>query len=205
MLRHALFGLILAGCAIPAKAGILLAHADQHWQRVDSSPWAVQLGFQVRLAEPGQITTNYAPLGTSAYPFEGIPDDGSLGLFGSGDEGVYTILPTDDIHFAAFELLLTNPANDELAMHLFYWNSEGRMFLSPAVGGVEWSYVGAGAVGADLESVRLNILNIDVAWTGSVVTVDADIRWEFWGTPVPSPAAVVLLLMGAGSIRRRRS
>lgn len=156
------------------------------------------------MAQAGEIATNYAPLGTSAFPFEGIPDDGSLGLFGASSEGRYTIGPGDDVHFAPFEAMLTDPTNDEIAMHLFYWNSEGRMFLSPAVGGEEWTFLGTGAIGGDLEYVQLNILNIDVAWNGSQVQVDTDIRWELWGTPVPTPSAGVLLAVWAAVSRRRR-
>lgn len=198
-----LIGLAAAAfSAGPVLGAELLAQTTPHWHRSDSSPSDVRLGFQIRLAVPGAIATDYAPLGTSPYPYEGIPDDGSLGTFGSGDEGIYVIRPEDDLHFATFESLLTNGADDETAMHLFYWNTEGRMFLSPVFGGGEWTYFGTGAVGGDLEYVRLVIQNIDVAWTGATVTVDADVRWEMWGTPAPSPGTG--LLLGVWSFRSRR-
>lgn len=204
MTRLSMVGIGFCSITNIGVAAVLLAHADQHWQRSDESPWNVQLGFQVRLAEAGKIATDYFPLGTSAYPFEGIPDDGSLGLFGSESEGSYVIQPSDDIHFSAFETLLTNNQNDEFAMHLFYWNTEGSMFLSPAVGGVEWTYTGTGAIGADLEQVRLQILDIDIDWNGSTVVVDADIRWEFWGTPVPAPTPSLAIVAGVMVAARRR-
>lgn len=206
MLRSSCCVLTWALSASTVPAAVLLAHADQHWQRSDTSPWDVQLGFQIRLAQPGELATNYAPLGTSAFPFEGHPDDGSLGLFNSASEGIYTITPSDDVHFGMFETLLANSSNDAIAMHLFYWNSEGQMFLSPAVGGEEWTFLGNGGTSADLQAVKLNILNIDIRRDGSTVHVDADIRWEMWGNPVPSPGVAVGMLAGTMvSLRRRRS
>lgn len=206
MLRSTCCALALGLCAFQSSAEVLLAHADQHWIRSDATAWDVQLGFQIRLAQPGEIATNYAPLGTSAFPFEGIPDDGSLGLFNSASEGTYTIGPADDVHFATFESLLANSSNDAIAMHLFYWNSEGSMFLSPAVGGEEWTFLGTGGMGADLQSVKLNILNIDIRRDGSAVHVDADIRWELWGEPLPTPGTGLVILAGTAiALRRRRA
>lgn len=143
----------------------------------------VRVGFAVRIARQGQSAADYSAIGTPLCPFEGIPDDGSLGTFGSVEELPMhvDIYPSEDSEFGPFASLLADSTNDEIDAHTGYFRaSDGQLILSPSFGGPEWGFAQGGPLpGSALRFVRLAFFHANGV---------LDPRWQLWGERGETPS-----------------
>ena len=126
----------------------------------------------------------------------------------AGDSGTYDFTPTNTQYFKDFASLLTD-GQDELLLEYLYVEDCG----GGNIGGDAESSRLRGApdlIGSNLEFIRLVVNNISrEPYTppcdcGPGTRFDANINWQFWGTPVPEPTTLTLLFIIALLRRHRR-
>lgn len=114
-----------------------------------------------------------------------------------GDTGAYDFTPTNTQNFEDFASLLTD-GQDEFILEYLYVEDCGGGNMG---GDSESSRLGGAPdlIGNNLDFIRLVVNNITSepfdppCDCGPGTRFDADITWQFWGTPVPEPAAAILL------------
>ena len=120
-----------------------------------------------------------------------------------GDSGTVEFAPQTDPDFLFLAGLATNGVNDEYRIHTNWpdgtggggGGAESRLFgRSPHAGDPP------DLVGYELELIRLTVENVDFEpWPGDDgdgYFVLADLRYEFFGSVIPEPATLVLLVGG---------
>lgn len=126
----------------------------------------------------------------------------------AGAAGIYDFAPTNTQNFAEFASLLTDGQDDFLLEYLYVEDCGGGNIggdsESSRLGGVP------DLIGNNLEFIRLIVHDIAVdpydppCECGPGTQFDADITWQFWGTPVPEPATLGLLSFAIILNRRRK-
>jgi hypothetical protein len=122
------------------------------------------------------------------------------------ESGQFDFASSNSPDFAEFAQLVTDGHNDFIV-------TLGYVF---ACGGGGPGYQEADVLGGDpdlsgtrLEFVRLIVADLTLepqehpCNCGTSIHYDANLIWEFWGTPVPEPAAIVLLTVGLLFLSRR--
>lgn len=146
-------------------------------------------------------------------PFDADPPGSRLreGTFWSeGEQGIHEFSALDTAEFALFADLATNGVNDKYLLYTFWPGGigsaqggfESRLFgREPALGELPDLF------GFELDLVRISVRNVDFEpWpmpdpTGFEVTYD--LTYEFYGTPIPEPGTLLLLVSG-GMIKLTR-
>lgn len=125
-----------------------------------------------------------------------------------GDSGNYQIDSTTEPLFSELANVLSNGIDDTIFLLSGMQGCNGG--LGGGVGISESFYFGmpTDLAGFEIEFVRIAVSNVHIetldpelswqAWT-------AEVNYEFWGTPVPEPAAFTLVLIAAILARPRRT
>jgi len=164
--------------------------------------------------EASQLITSFSHfIGGGASPCEPAPAEFYLSIDGppplyytplgrglaswnDGEAGDYQISPDNETHWSDFSASLTNGLDDHLGLLT-------EMRGSGGAGGTIWLESrlfpgGHDLAGNQLDFVRLDVSNVHI-WTIDPTTHwqgwSADVTYEFWGTPLPEPATVLLLVV----------
>ncbi len=185
---------ILSILPSPLKAGTLLSSFSLH---AGAGPAPCQsTRTQFFLEHDSQGFTHIVTLGQG------------LRFWGDGEAGFIDFTPSNSPAFSEFAALVSD-GQDDFIVSLGY--AEGCGGGGP--GFMESEMLGGAPdlAGWQLESVRLIVHDITVEAydppcdCGPGTRFDANITWEFWGTPVPEPGMLGLLgVVGVGMSRRGR-
>lgn len=120
-----------------------------------------------------------------------------------GDSGTVDFAPQTDPDFLSLAVLATNGVNDDYRIHTNWPDGAGGGgggFESRLFGRSPHAGEPPDLVGYELELIRLTVENVGFEpWPGDDgdgYFVLADLRYEFFGSVIPEPATLVLLVGG---------
>ena len=120
-----------------------------------------------------------------------------------GDSGTVDFAPETDPDFLSLAVLATNGVNDDYRIHTNWPDGAGGGgggFESRLFGRSPHAGEPPDLVGYELELIRLTVENVNFEpWPGDDgdgYFVLADLRYEFFGSVIPEPATLVLLVGG---------
>jgi len=135
------------------------------------------------------------------------PDEIQLSLgkgdfWGPGESGVAGFGPSFE-GFAQFTQRLTDGSDD----YLFLMTAPMNCAADQGTARHEsiWLNARPDLIGNSIDSIVLYVSNVHIQIVGAGQDWDADVRWQFWGTPTPEPAAIFLLVVGAAVVLPRRA
>ncbi len=128
-----------------------------------------------------------------------VPDVGLSTWWYDGDDGRTVVYDsTNESHFAELAAALTD-TSDDLLWHYVLMDNGGGVGLGPHES--QWGL--SVPLGLTVDYVNVIAHSISVTLDGTWLHFTVDAEFEFWGTPVPEPAAG-LVLMAATLLARRR-
>lgn len=175
---------------------------------------ASQLLETLDLAPAGAHSPMQAPNGIQfVIQFRSLIDPGFIEYFGrdvtwpDNDSGNFDFTSVNSNEFLQLSFIVTNGVDDDLGFLIR--TPDGN--LGGGHSGTESSF-GLGTpdlVGNQIDFIRLVVHDLSIQpfmspFAGEGIQWDAHITWEFWGTPIPEPATVCLLALGALILRKRR-
>ncbi|GMU35167.1 MAG: hypothetical protein AMXMBFR20_30390 [Planctomycetia bacterium] len=191
------FGLFtLLSLSSTLMAGTMISSFDQH--RFGGSAFGCPSErFEFFLEHDSQEFTHIVTIGKG------------LRFWEDGEVGFFDITPENSEAFSEFAALVSD-GHDDFIISLGYAEECGG---GGGPGFMESEMLGGAPdlAGWQLESVRLVVHNMNVEAydppcdCGPATRFDADMTWEFWGTPVPEPRTIGFLsFVGMILLRRCR-
>ncbi|RIK62297.1 MAG: hypothetical protein DCC65_17615 [Planctomycetota bacterium] len=116
--------------------------------------------------------------------------------------GSFDFTPQNSFGFDEFAMLLSDGSDDYL---LLLTGIQGCL-TGTGNGNNEsaWLQIAPDLLGNEIEYVRLIAENIEVTPSSDGISWRADLTYQFWGTPVPEPASLIILALPLALSRRLR-
>jgi hypothetical protein len=142
---------------------------------------------------------------SSVHPGQ-FEEFGRQAYWADGSSGSYDFSEANSPEFVDFVQLVTNGLDDEIS--LLTWNDfyggSGHMGTESA-----WGFGDPDLAGNQIDFIRLVVHDLTAQPynpgppAGDGLQWNGHITWEFWGTPLPEPAAALPLLMASLLLRRK--
>jgi hypothetical protein len=115
-----------------------------------------------------------------------------------GQSGNFEFTAANTPSFAALAASCTDGVNDLL---FSCWSYSPGSVSCFGTGEAAWFGTSTDLIGCELNRISLQVQDVHFRYQGTLLYCDSTVTWEFWGTPEPASAA--LLLLGALVLRRR--